>query len=562
MRAMIALAAVTLLNLSVFAEFSSTKEEELEEARTLLEGTPTQPPEEILQWLRSKKILEETPIEEFGSKEIPPSEISLSNAISTTLRNQWKIEISESEVVRRYGEWQESAGPFDPVLTSTFGNTWLLDPQQLGNKTNETGSITTLEVAVEKLTRPGTQFSLGSRVKRTHNPSLIVTVPDFTRFNGSSLVFEVVQPLLRGFLYNEAAVEERISSMEFDASKYLLVQTMSEEVLNSITAYWELVAAEKIVEINVDAQHILDGLTQATYRLVEKEQLAASELNEQIAEIARNRRDLVASRQAVYEAYNAFLFQIGERKCTFSENLPHLILDNFILPHGDKREWDLDCLLNQAYDHRGDLIAARIAVQEADLLYRLACKNVLPSLDASFEVELLNSSIERPSQRLFASYYPKQMEKDISAEIRLSIPFWNDRARGARTQRREERMQAFLEENELWSSIYSDIATILREQIELVDEIYYATKAAEWYEIALRDEIMRTKEGYGSLFVVIDFENRFRRTLLERVDVQKRYSQNIAQLLFLTGTLVLVDTVTQEIEIDPFNYDHLLVSHE
>ena len=123
-------------------------------------------------------------------------------------------------------------------------------------------------------------------------------------------------------------------------------------------------------------------------------------------------------------------------------------------------------------------------------------------------------------------------------------------------------MQAFLEENQLWSTIYSDIATALREQIELVDELYYANKAAEWYEIALRDEILRTKAGHSSLFFVIDFENRFRRTLIERVNVQRQYAQNIARLLFLTGTLVLINTETQEVTIDPFKYEHLLGSYD
>jgi len=562
MRILIALACLSVFSFSVFGEMTSTKEQELEEARAFLRGVPVEPPEELLRWLKSKKILDETPIEEFGDKERPPIPISLNQAIATTLKNQWEIEIAESEVIRRYGEWQESAGPFDPVLSTSIENQWLLDSQQIGFKTDKKGTVTSLSMQIEKLTRIGTRFVMGTTVQRTHDPALSSLSPGIRRFNQSSLSFEIDQPLLRRFLYNEEAVDETISSLQFDSAHYTLVQTMAQEVLDTILNYWEVVAAEKIVEINEEAQLILDSLTSSTYRLVETEQLAASELNQQIAELARNRRDLIASRQDVYETYNALLLQVGERKCSFSKDLPHLIVDNFPLPNGNKRVWDLDCLLAQAYEHRGDLIAARINVQETDLQYRLARNNILPELDVIVGVELFNNTIRRSSRPFFSSYYPKNMEKDITAELRLSIPFWNDRARGARTRRREERMQAFLEENQLWSTIYSDIATALREQIELVDEIYFADKAAEWYEIALRDEIVRTKEGYGSLFVVIDFENRLQRTLIERVNVQMQYAQNIAQLLFLTGTLVMIDLETQEVEIEPLNYEHLLVSHE
>ncbi|NGX61398.1 MAG: hypothetical protein K940chlam9_00883 [Chlamydiae bacterium] len=550
--------ALAYLPILLIGEISSTKEEELNEARDFFQGMDVQPPEEILEWLKSKKILEEKPIEEFGDKELPPIELSLNEAVATTLENQWQIDIAESEVTRRFGEWQSTAGPFDPVLTTSLRGEWLLDPQQIGFKTDDKGTITTLNAVVEKLTRPGTSFSVGTTVQRVHDPSLASVSPGIPRFTQSTLTFQMTQPLLRRFLYNQESVDEIVSSLQYEAAQYLLVQTMAEEVLNTILAYWEMVAAEKVVEINEDAQQILEGLASSTFRLVEAEQLAASELNEQIAELSRNRRDLIASRQDVYETYNTLLFQMGERKCEFSENLPHLIVENFTTPFPHKRAWDIDCLLQQAYLHRGDLIAARIRLQETDVQLRLARNNILPELDMIFGVELLNNTVGSSGQRFFSSYYPNDMEKDLSAEVRLSIPFWNDRARGERTQKYQERMQAFLEENELWSGIYNESAVALREQIELVDEIYYANKAAEWYEIALRDEILRTKAGYGSLFVVIDFENRFRRILIERVNVKKQYAQNIARLLFLTGTLVLIDPVTHEVLVDPLNCEHLV----
>ncbi len=543
-------------------ETSLTKKEELENAAAFLKGIPVEPPEEVLRWLKSKNILKEDPIVDFAGEEQPVIPISLRETIAKTLRDQWKVEIAESEVTLRYGKWQEAAGPFDPILTTFLKNTMLIDPQQIGFKTNERGNISQLNLQMEKLTRIGTRFSLGTSVQKVYNPSLVSVVPSYSHYNQSSLNFQIDQPILRRFFYNQEAVTEIVSSLQVESARNQLVQTMAQTVLDSILAYWDLVAAEKIMSINEDAEKILDGLTSATYRLVEKNNLAASELNEQIAELARSKRDLVASKQDVYAAYNALLLHMGERRCEFSDKLPHLLLENFILPEGQNETWDIDCLLQQAYLHRGDLIAARIAVQEADLQLRVARNNILPSLDVILGAQFRNNTIDQNSKPFFSSYYLDDAEKDLSAELRFSIPFWNDKARGERTRRREERCQAYLHENELWSSIYSEIATTLHNQIELVQEIHYANEAANWYEIALRDEILRTKAGYGSLFVVIDFENRFRRTLIERVNVQKQYAQNIAHLLFLTGTLVLIDTVTQEVTINPFQYEHLLRDYE
>ncbi len=125
-------------------------------------------------------------------------------------------------------------------------------------------------------------------------------------------------------------------------------------------------------------------------------------------------------------------------------------------------------------------------------------------------------------------------------------------------QRQAELTQSILSESQLNESIRTEIANALRNQLELIDELYFAGQAVDWYSTALSDEIARLKQGYSSLFIVIDYEKSLRQTTIEKVLVESNYAENIVELLFQTGTLVNYDKCTDGVNIEIMNYEKLL----
>ena len=82
------------------------------------------------------------------------------------------------------------------------------------------------------------------------------------------------------------------------------------------------------------------------------------------------------------------------------------------------------------------------------------------------------------------------------------------------------------------------MATALQNHYALLEQMRHADESAKWYKTALEDETKRLKEGYSTLFIVIDYENNLSSSMAERVLVYRAFSQNIADLLYLTGRLV------------------------
>ena len=487
----------------------------------------------------------------------PPLKINLSDVVSSTLINQWKVQIAIKGVDKQCGLALAARGPFDPNLGAAFKSTWMSDTQVFGFKSGRDGDIDTARVFVDKLLRLGTRVSLEGQVNKEHNPSFLFGNP-YNRTNATTLTFAIDQPLLRRFKYNEQSVDEMVNELEVEALQNELIQTMASNVRNSLFEYWDLVASKKVVTINENAEKILDGLASATERLVDGERVAASELNQQFAELARNNRELIASEQEVFRVFNRLLFEMGVNRCDFPLESPQLQLEDFPNFKTEKCEWSFDHLLSLAVHNRGDLLAAQTRITETEWLVRLARQDIYPSLDLRLGYDFFNSQINQRSKPFFSSTEDRLAQKNYSVELNLSFPLCNDKARGERERRIDEKAQACLEENQLYEDILSRVATAYRNQIELLDQIYYAKKTVVWYEKALQDEILRYKEGYGSLFVVIDFENRLRRALIEQVSVHSGWAKNIVELLFPTGMLIQKDPCSNQVQIEMLNYEKLL----
>lgn len=513
---------------------------------------------EIEQWLKfgkpqGFKILPPKKKKPLG----PPITLSLSEAVTSTLQNQWNVKIAERGVDKQCGLAMAARGPFDPKFGGGYKTSWLLDTQVFGFKTGDNGAIDSASVFVEKLTRLGTRIALDAGVQKEHNPSFLFGNP-FNRTNQTTVTFLLEQPLLRRFKYNQDSINEIVNDIEYEALQNELIQTMATNVRSTLFQYWDLVASEKVVNINKNAEKILEALASATERLVAGGRVAASELNEQFAELARNNKDIIAAQQGVFSSFNSLLFEMGINRCQFPLELPELKLEEFPAFIAEKCDWSLDHLFCLALQNRGDLLAAQNRIEETQWELRLASQNIYPNLDLRVGYDFFNSQINRRSKPFFSSTESHLAQRNYTVEVNLSVPLTNIEAWGEKKRRVEEEAQAYLAENRLQENILSEVTTTFRAQIELLDQIYYAQKSVEWYEKALKDELSRYKEGYGSLFIVIDFENRLRLTLVEQVRIQSEWAKNIVDLLFLTGALVQKDPCSSEIRVETADYQQLL----
>lgn len=509
--------------------------------------------EEIEKLLSFGKNAKQTVEEEHA----PALSLKIAEVICSTLENQWNIKIAKKNILRQSGVLQTSHGPFDPLLEASYQNTWMHDPQVIDFKTKGQGWAGDLNFNVSKLARLGTLYTFKSEIQEIFNNANLLIYP-YNRSDQSTFTFTIDQPLLRRLVYNSEAVTEIVSDLELKALKKEFLQTVSEQIKTAIQDYWDLVAANKIHMVNIKTVEILKSIASSTERLIEGDRLAPADLNEQFAEICRESRDQNASEQDVYAAYNLLLYDMGQTQEEFLMDVPNLDLDEFPDIKRNKEEWRVQHLLELAEMNRGDLLASALRIREANWNLRLAKREVLPDLDVKVAFNYTNSTANNAAKPFFSSVSASQPEKDLIAEVRLSFPIFNNKARGEKRQRRAELSERRLLHDKLNANVRTNVATALRAQLELIDRVQYADCAAEKYIKTLKEEIKRYKAGYSTLFILIDYENRLRQTLIERILSHAEYAKNIVELLFQTGLLVQNVDSSEKVCIQVLNYEQLL----
>jgi outer membrane protein TolC len=486
-----------------------------------------------------------------------PCRITLNDAMGTAMQYQWNIEISKEAVYSQAGILQETAGPFDAVFDGFYNERHLFDAQNpfFALKSHKDGQITHLHLALTKTARLGTVFASEGDILRIHNPMLFPP-----RTNNYFLSFTVDQPLLRGFYNNTAAVNERIAFLELEAVKGDFVQTVATQLVSVAQAYWDLVAAEKERVIRNEAEARLEKIADSTRKLIEGNQIAPAELNLQLAELSKAKRQREFAEQEVYQAYNTLRLATGQEAICDCSEMPDLDLEEF--PQiSDATLLPLRRLQEIAVQSRLDFYARQIRFDEANEQVALARNELLPLVNVRAGTVVLNSQIDELARPFFRPVTAPLPEIDTFAEIRVSVPFCNDEARGNYRRRTAERRQSMARVTQLFEQIRLDVATALRDHSSLIGQIRDADNAVKWYQAALDAELRKLKEGYSTLFFVLDYQDRLSTAQSEQNDTYRRYAENIANLLYFTGNLVSSDACSCRViianahSLDPIRND-------
>lgn len=491
----------------------------------------------------------------------PPEEtentipIALSEVVSQTIWSQWDIQLSWETVKANAGTFQESMGPFDPTLDASYDYTNLHHVQTDGAKSHKNGYIANLDVLANKKTRIGTEFTAGLHIQQEFNPILLFNNP-FNRFDNFNCFFTIDQPLLRRFLINQESADEKSALINLQASKYDLIQVVASRIRDSVQAYWDVVAAKKLLQIRKESQQKLVEISLSSQKLVEGGETAASELNQQFAELSRGSRSEISLEQDVFAAFNRLLLAMGMDQCPLIDVLPKLVMEGFpdIISLSDTT---VNALADVAMQNRMDLVAANLRVLDKEVQVQAADNALMPELNLRLRGTILNSEVNKRAIGFFSAVTAPLPETDLLARLDLSIPLYNDRAKGEFRRRKAVRNQAYIAGEQLYETILNELSTAYRNHFAILDELKYADKAVKWYEAALASEVKRLKEGYSTLFVVLDIQNRLYDAMNVLVETHRDYAQNIVDLLFLTGTLVKNQDKRVSIS-DPRSFNDLL----
>lgn len=507
--------------------------------------------------------------------------LTLKEAILKNLLQQPAIRVSLFNIDIQKGITQSSAAPFDATVNSSVNHTDSYDLLNLGQSltlnpnlnpcanttttnattTNTTTPTTTqnntattpcnpcptshtrlqahettVHVDVAKRFRNGTRIAFNLDVDQTNNP---INCPQ--RLNMGKVGVEIDQPLLRGRSYGLDRMTELANRQQIYVVRYNTLQTISIQVLNTISLYWDTVEAKRNITIQVESEERLKKVVDDVNYLIAHGQMAQADIMQPLAQLSTQIVNRISAEQTYFAIEQRLKFAMGEWDetcpcCTKSfevvDDFPSSSLIATSLP-------SIFCrLFPTVYHQRFDIMASSMLEGVYVLLLKGAENFKLPQLDIVGRATVSDFTVGSQSRPLFSSLDFEHPQKDLTIGIVFSTPFCQDEAKGLIRQRQGQWAQTQAQTQLLKQQALADISEALRNQMALQEELKKAKDAVEEYQKLLENEAIKLKAGYSTIFILLDFETSLTQAEVTYLHLQNLIAKNIATLRFLTGTLI------------------------
>ncbi len=479
--------------------------------------------------------------------------ITLNDAIILTLANQREIGISILNVKKQVGVLQQSGGPFDPVFSESAQDTGANSFQKNPNShwtANECISLTTLT----KQTRPGTSFTLTNQVESFKSK--------IGNTRASQLWFQIDQPLLKNFLNGLNRQIEKSNELELEATRWDTLQTISLKILNTVVAYWEVAANQASMKTLTDGIQRLNHLKDLTQRLIEGEELAASDIQQPEATLKTEMLYLLNVENNLYAAKQQLLFAMGvvdEEACEFLDKEMNL-LEELPTPslNGLSLEEKRDFWTRMALDRRFDILASYLREEKAEALVVGAENQTLPTLDVFgsvtvndlypyFQTTVVTTGVLLAAEEAALN---KNYSTNLTIGLNFSMPLYNDSALGFLKQQEAILNQTRLKTQLLKQNVITLLNQTIHNQVSLIKRRTDAEELVKKLNLLVQNETEKLESGFSTVFVLLEFETRLIHATLDLIQIIKLYDQGLANLRYLTNTLIDTPGCFEDIKVE------------
>lgn len=350
---------------------------------------------------------------------------------------------------------------------------------------------------------------------------------------GLEIGFEVNLPLLRGRGVDATAAGETAARIDYTASELLLEHGASESVLNTLFAYWNLVAAEEQVRV-LESSVLLQGrLVELTRALIGADELPGAEEARAVAGQANAQAQLESARRDRVRAQTDLVRAIG----LTVQGMDHVpsAADGFPPPPDVAALRDaVEDLVLGAVGRRLDLQASQRLVESGEVLARAAVTDLRPRLDLTLGAWL----VSRGENSLSEAIDHTASSPSWKTAAAFEKPLGNRSARGRLLQSEALVHRRQISVADLERQIRIAVVQTLGSLAESVEQLRHAEAGALAAQRTIDTELEKLKLGETTLIDAILTEQQRTNALLAVVFARFQVATLVNQLRFETGTLV------------------------
>ncbi len=473
----------------------------------------------------------------------PVQQLSLRVAIEMTLLKNPNIKLQQESILEAKGQLRSAAGPFDPQVQAQFNRVFSRAPGVItdpfpGIHANPWYYITRQD---------DTSFAAGIqqtfRNGITLSPQLSVTrdITDQRTPVGSTSVigFSLNVPLLQGLGPNASApATERAARVNVEISQLNLEFTITQQVFNTISAYWNCLLAQDTVRIAWSNEAAARQLVQITQALIDGFIQPAVQMAQAQGNLEQYVSQRMLAEQQQSQASQQLAVAIGLSAEEVKKEL--LVVGQFPKPQErtQLKAEDIRPLVDLAARERRDLMAARKTAEANALLLLGAKNNTLPQLNAAFGAGFAGIQKGNTAANTIASLNHNLTGVNMFGSVSLALPVHNDAAEGQLMQQQSQLLQSQTQIYLQSSQVASNVVTAAKSVINTERALEQAEASAENQRKSVVAQEQLFALGLSSIVEVITTETNLASADLTVATNQAQYAIDVAQLRFATGTLL------------------------
>ncbi|MBN4067138.1 TolC family protein [Simkania negevensis] len=466
--------------------------------------------------------------------------LSLIHALQLTLKNQQNVEIALQSVKQQEGSYEQSLSSYDPQLTASITRDLTDDfTSSTFQHSNNLDTSTEGSISVSQ------SFPTGASLSLSASDTLSNTFGyQSTSFSTSlSYTINISQPLLQSaFFYSFSNISVVNSALTLKSTKFTAIFNISQALLDTINAYWDLLRYEKGAVTAQQSLDYLDLIAKDVEKLIEQKRTNKGTLSNVHAQISRRKSDLADLHKSYLQASQQLVLKmgitdrqdfLGELITSASDSYPESAEPPF--PKLDQE------LKEEALKKRADLLSLIVKNESAKINYESAKNKRLLNLTANASLELDSDRNRRVS--IPSSLSPRNPEKEYSFSLSASYPLFNHSAKANIKQQKsiyqQQKQLAEQKKQEIITSLTNAYTALAQEQ-----QRYEHLSESQSHTKKLMEEALLKLQGGETSHIndLMQHEEMFFEVLKKIDQAHTDYSKAIANILFATGNIIETDS--------------------
>jgi len=480
---------------------------------------------------------------------------SLLEAVQLTLSQEASIASGRLQMTANQGLLLSARAAFDPVWTAGISQQKTVTPVPATGGDVLDGSQLVYQAGLSQRLASGVVINPTVSVTRLHDESTNYTAPSI-----GNVALNVIVPLRKGSGSAVVTAPVTAASLSLDASRHSYIYIRGQAVVQTVNAYWEVVAASKTLEIALQAESRAEELLVNARKLAQADEIPKADLLKyEVRRVAQNADRLSAALQlsqalqALSAAMNAPMESLGpalHRLDAFPKAVDARLglLDD---PAGLAR------FLSGSTERRADLRAAEQALRAANTLADAAQRNSGSQLDLSFSVGYNGLTEGSAGASTLRALGRPAGGANIGVQLNYTLPGGDSERQGLILQRNAaaELAQTNLDALRLRAS--SDAMTQLEVLRAAIAQLDKASTQRRLQTTIFENEKRSYQAGLSTLLDLFTTESQLTAYQTGWVQAQRNFAQALVLFRFQTASLFVPAIGDSDIEAGALQPDSL-----